>query len=165
MEKIKIKATTTIKFYEDIEPVFPSYFEILYNETDLEEVKEIILSLIPKVHGLLLTSDILHKIPFLAEVAEYEGEDDDTDMLLNLFAIYQSAIKFSYALDIDDEDLQRAMWVAITDYIAALFEGGELDDLMYDLENVPDEEEDEEDMEAFWDMKYEEYKDRMRGLA
>lgn len=165
MEKIKIKATTTIKFHEDIGSVFPSYFEILYNETDLEEVKEVILSLIPKVHGLLLTSDILHKIPFIAEVAEYEGEDDSTDMMLNLFAIYQSAIKFSFALDIGDEDLQRAMWVAITDYISALFESGELDDLMYDLENVPDEEEDEEDIEAFWDMKYEEYKDRIRGLA
>lgn len=161
MEKIKIKATTTIKFYEDIEPVFPSYFEILYNETELEEVKEIILSLIPKVHGLLLTSDILRKIPFLAEVAEYEGEDDDTDMLLNLFAIYQSAIKFSYALDINDEDLQRSMWVAITDYIAALFDSGELDDLMYDLENVPDEEEEAYNayLEAL-DMYYE----RKRGL-
>lgn len=164
MEKIKIKATTTIKFYEDIEPVFPSYFETLYNETDLEEVKDIILSLISKVHGLLLTSDILRKIPFLAEVDEYEGEDDDTDMLLNLFAIYQSALKFSYAIDVNDEMLQRSMWVAITDYIAALFEGGELDDLMYDLENVPDEEDEDEDMEAYWDMRYEEYKDEMRGL-
>lgn len=162
MEKIKIKATTTIRFYEDIEPVFPSYFEILYNETDIEEVKEVILSLVPKVHNLLLTSDILRKIPFLAEVAEYEGEDDDTDMMLNLFAIYQNAIKFSYALDINDEALQRTTWVAITDHIAALFDSGELDDLKHDLENVSDKEE-EEAYNAYLE-RLEMYYERTRGM-